>query len=459
MAYIGNSPGLAKRQLFRYIATAGQTSFSGPDVNFMTLNYTAGLEDVYLNGWYIPPENYTRVDASTILFSAALAVGDEVTISAAGPFSPADTFSAAQDGADILSKPNFRRNINVPSPAELYGLGFNPFFNLNQERGTTATSITSNATQISTADQWYASKNGTNVFSMQTVTGQLDTVAGFAPLYSGLNMVVTTAQASLATTEYATPFLQSVEGTFIKQLALGTSSARSIDVVFVATASQAGAYALSVRNAAGTRSYVTTFNLAANTPTVIFKTIPGDTSGTWVKTNAASLSFSVGAVTGTTFQTSTLDAWGAGNFLSHSSCTNWSATNSATLRLNYFNFFLGGVLPYTSGSDANLLAALPTLGRDDDLELVRCQRYFQKITTAIRTYTNGYAVTANGINFRTPMRVQPTATSIGGGVSVNYSTYTFTPTGDYGGYVQMETPSAGDSYVMGYVFHLYSRLI
>ena len=42
---------------FKYVATSGQTIFSGLDANGETLAYDAGFIDVYLNGVHLDPSD------------------------------------------------------------------------------------------------------------------------------------------------------------------------------------------------------------------------------------------------------------------------------------------------------------------------------------------------------------------------------------------------------------------
>lgn len=460
MSYIGNSPGLAKRQLFRYIATAGQVTFSGVDANGMTMNYTPGLQDVFMNGWYIPPANYTATNGSSIVFSSALSAGDEVSVSAAGAYNPADTLSLSQNGLDILDKTLFRQSIQTPTSGPLTGYVFNPSFEISQQNGDNVVNINTNATSIYGTDQWMSSKNGTVVFTSQKSNDNLSGYANYRSFRNGQIATITTAQASFAVGEYAIPLYQYMEGTFIKNLAWGTGDAKSIDVVFIVTSSVSGTYSLSIKNGASNRSYVTTFALVANTPTLVFKTIPGDTSGTWPSDISAGMVVTVGAVSGTTFQAPTLDAWGAGNYISHSTCTNWAATNGAGFVVNYLNFFTNGILPYTSTNTTGLLGILSNLRRPYDEELMRCKRYFQIVSGALRFMATGAGQVSNGVINLTPvMRAAPTATATGSPLySANSLAMTLGSPSTSDLYTQISSSASGDAYVVGQKFTLNSRM-
>ena len=65
---------------YTYIATAGQTSFSGTDANSLTLAYTAGSIQVFLNGVKLEDEDYTATDGTTVVLTESTQLGHQVTI-------------------------------------------------------------------------------------------------------------------------------------------------------------------------------------------------------------------------------------------------------------------------------------------------------------------------------------------------------------------------------------------
>lgn len=83
---------------FRYIATAGQTTFSGSDSNGNTMAYDAGFVDVYLNGMRLDQTDYTATSGTSIVLASAAALNDELNIVAFGTFSVASI-----NGVDIIN--------------------------------------------------------------------------------------------------------------------------------------------------------------------------------------------------------------------------------------------------------------------------------------------------------------------------------------------------------------------
>ena len=82
-----------------FIATAGQTAFSGSDENSNTLSYTAANLIVIVNGVVLEPSvDYTATDGLTITLTDAATLNDEVHIIAFKSFTTADMVSATNGG-------------------------------------------------------------------------------------------------------------------------------------------------------------------------------------------------------------------------------------------------------------------------------------------------------------------------------------------------------------------------
>lgn len=74
---------------FEYVATAGQTTFTGADAAGNTLAYDAGYVDVYLNGARLKSNDYTASSGTSIVLAVAAALNDELNIVAFGTFNVA----------------------------------------------------------------------------------------------------------------------------------------------------------------------------------------------------------------------------------------------------------------------------------------------------------------------------------------------------------------------------------
>jgi hypothetical protein len=83
--------GAATLVRYRFVASGGETGVSGADANSVTLAYTAGYEQVFLNGvLLVRGQDYTATNNTSITALSALAVNDVVEILAIGSFNIAN---------------------------------------------------------------------------------------------------------------------------------------------------------------------------------------------------------------------------------------------------------------------------------------------------------------------------------------------------------------------------------
>lgn len=90
---------------YLFTATAGQTTFSGTDGNGLTLAYTAGAEQVYLNGvLLVRGSDYTASNGTSIVLASGAIVSDILNVIAFGSLSIADAIAKTTLSAkgDIL---------------------------------------------------------------------------------------------------------------------------------------------------------------------------------------------------------------------------------------------------------------------------------------------------------------------------------------------------------------------
>jgi hypothetical protein len=79
---------------YRFTASGGETSESGPDDNGLTLSYIVGKEQVYLNGVLLArTSDYTASNGTSITSLAALAAGDILEVITFTPFEVANVIS------------------------------------------------------------------------------------------------------------------------------------------------------------------------------------------------------------------------------------------------------------------------------------------------------------------------------------------------------------------------------
>ena len=167
-------------------ATAGQTTLSGNDANGVALSYTAGYEQVYINGaLQYRGQDYVATTGTTVTGIPALLAGDVVEVltltniilpaytsySSTAPASPAvgqmwvDTTAIVNDVSSFAiasTLTNSFRNVLMNGEMEI-----------DQRNGGAAQTITAGAALAYTIDRWYAYCTGANV------TGQR--IGGSAP--------------------------------------------------------------------------------------------------------------------------------------------------------------------------------------------------------------------------------------------------------------------------------------
>tara|TARA_R110000796_G_scaffold99384_6_gene207469 strand:+ start:620 stop:2224 length:1605 start_codon:yes stop_codon:yes gene_type:complete len=94
-----SSSGNVSLYSYEYIATAGQTSFSGADVSGQTLSYTANNIHVTYGGLDIPKADYVATNGTTVVLDDGAVVGTIVRIVAFQSFVVANTYTQTQADA------------------------------------------------------------------------------------------------------------------------------------------------------------------------------------------------------------------------------------------------------------------------------------------------------------------------------------------------------------------------
>jgi hypothetical protein len=191
---------------------------------------------------------------------------------------------------------------------------------------------------------------------------------------------VGTADTS-GTVSYAYTVGQAIEGYRTVPLYWGSAQAQPITVAFEIEATLTGTFPIYIQNSAGDRSFVSTFTVnAINTRETKTFTIPGDATGTWLKTNGVGMRIGIGLFIGSNRHTVTPGVWVAGDYRAVSGCTNFMGNVANEFRLKNFRMYKGAV---DLGPDT----------RTWDEELSLCQRYFWKthLQTQAATWNLGVA--------------------------------------------------------------------
>jgi hypothetical protein len=171
---------------YKYTGAGGATSVSGADDNGLTLTYTVGKEQVYINGvLQVRGSDYVATTGSSITGMAAMLADDIVTVLAFTAFVVANTYTQAEADAKFFQTAN----------AFLAGKNkiINGDFFINQRNFTSET-----ANGIYIFDRWRTGTGtgGTVTFTPQTFTPGTAPVSG----YEGKNylQIVTSGQTGTA---------------------------------------------------------------------------------------------------------------------------------------------------------------------------------------------------------------------------------------------------------------------
>jgi hypothetical protein len=277
-------------------------------------------------------------------------------------------------------------------------------------------SVTPTADGTYTLDRFYVSINTASKFSVQQNAGSVTPPAGFTK-YLGITSL---SAYSIPVGEVYT-LQQPIEGFNTSDLNWGTASASAVTLSFEVFSSLTGTFGGVLKNSAQDRAYPFSYTIsAANTWEQKSITIPGDTTGTWLKTNGIGINVVFGLGCGSTYS-ATAGAWTAGNYYSATGATSVVGTNGAT-------FYITGV-QLEKGSTATSFDYRPY-----GTELALCQRYyyktvngasFQILTGAGHVLTTSTAQLNN--KFPVSMRIAPTALEQSG-TATDYTVYTTTNT-------------------------------
>jgi hypothetical protein len=168
---------------YKYTVAGGATSVSGADDNGLTLTYTVGKEQVYINGvLQVRGSDYTASTGSSITGISAMIASDIVTVLAFTSFSVSDTYTQAQADAKFFQTAN----------AFLAGKNklINGDFNINQRAFTSSTTHA-----VYCYDRWLqVAVDGTTTFSAQTFTPGAAPVAGYES--TNFLRIITTGQTA-----------------------------------------------------------------------------------------------------------------------------------------------------------------------------------------------------------------------------------------------------------------------
>jgi hypothetical protein len=289
--------------------------------------------------------------------------------------------------------------------------------------------------------------NGNAPYVLDRYFAQDDTDGSFTVQRSSVSptgfinsMLVTVASTdtSLGATQLAR-VTQRIEGFNVADLGWGTANAQTVTLSFWVRSSVTGTFGGSLVNGAVNRSYPFTYTInSANTWELETITIPGDTTGTWLRDSGIGIEINFGLAVGSTYL-GTAGAWAGSLRFGPTGASNLLATSGAT-------FYITGV-QLEKGT-----AASPFENRLYTTELQLCERYFQLLSpvSVMLPWSSGSQIVRISNSFKTTMRASPTITmgTKGGGTgtmgtaSVNTSGATYFGSGGLGDVIEYNNPTA-----------------
>lgn len=217
---------------------------------------------------------------------------------------------------------------------------------------------------------------------------------------------VVTAQASFGTTNYFSGVVQKFEGFNVYDL-LG----QPVTASFLFQSNISGTFSCALQDSTQANSCVKTFSVVAGTPTRISVTFPALPTSLVVPNSAAlGLFLWIGMVNQATYQTSTLNSWISGNYISANTSTNWGATTGNWIQVTELQLEQG-------------IYATPFERLQIPTQLSNCMRYYERLVGgnygvgAMNSATNAYVV----VNWQQFKRVAPSVSGSSAGTFYLYS--------------------------------------
>jgi hypothetical protein len=329
------------------------------------------------------------------------------------PTSAPLTSSDVTDG--IISTAKIADNAVTAAKTSYYDI---PFRNLIingamdvAQRSTSVTGVGNGDNACQTVDRFSFYEEG-SISGEFTMSQDTDVPAGYG-FAKSTKFDCTTADASLAVAEvFALEY--KFEGLHLQHLKKGTSSAESLTLSFWVKTNKTGTYVVNFYDNDNDRHTSQNYTVSSsNTWEKKTITFAPDTSGALTNDNTLALAMYFILGSGTNYTSgSAATAWEAftGN------ATNWAGGQNVNL-LDHTdnNFWITGV-QLEFGTSASDFEFLPY-----DVNLSRCQRYFQQFTDmstlGVRTSTE----VEGTFNFLIPMRASPSAAQ--SGAKVFYDLY------------------------------------
>ena len=410
MAYIGKTPVIGNFvKLDSITAVNGQAAYTMQNGGSNFTDYESVNQFlVSLNGTIQAPTDSFTVSGSTLTFASNLSTGDVIdfimvfgnSLSAGTPTDATVTTAKLADSAVTAAKITDATitaaklaSGTVQNQSAFKNLLINGDMNISQ-RATSFTGLTNGGGSY-TLDRYKFSESGT-ITSVYTYSQETDVPSGqgFAKSLKIQNTTAGSGHNVIETIQY-------IEAQNCQHLKFGTSNAESLTLSFWVKCTEAGTGNIALYNLDSTRMIAKNYTISsANTWEKITLTFPGDTSGTINNDNGAGLAVFIPIAAAGSYNTGTPGSWqtysnglrGAGMTIDLSNST------SDNIYITGMQLEVG-----TSASDFEFLPA--------DVNLARCQRYFEKtLDKFLFTGSGNVADRAITLNYTVQKRATPTVT-------------------------------------------------
>ena len=265
------------------------------------------------------------------------------------------------------------------------------------QRATSASSV--NATGFHACDRWGYKTNGSGLVVTMSQDTDVPTGEGFT---TSLKFDVTTADTSTASAERV-HFGQTIEAQNLQHLASATSSAKKVTLSFWVKSTITGTYAVAIYKGDQTARLVNATYTISSADTWEHKTItfPGDTGGGGIDNdNGSGFQFDWFLIAGTDSTSG-----GAQTTWANFAAASWAGGHNVNFGSSTDNnYYITGV-QLEVGDQATDFEHLPT-----DIQLQRCQRYYEDIDNAMYPNEHSGATLANYF-WKVTKRAAPTLTA------------------------------------------------
>lgn len=163
--------GTTAMNVYKYVATAGQTTFSGAAAVGGTLSYTSGNIILFVNGSSLDSTDYTATNGTSVVLTVAAALNDEVVVVAFKSFTVADTYTQSAADAQFLPKASPSYTGTLTGGTGVVNLGSGQFYkdaSGNVGMGTSSPGSYGNLAVIGSGNGFIAVGQGTSYTQLQS---------------------------------------------------------------------------------------------------------------------------------------------------------------------------------------------------------------------------------------------------------------------------------------------------